>query len=259
MDNDINLECERLNNYKIISKDGSQYSRIYHSHIRKCAGTAFNHKFIGNSCNQEIKIIKKIYGDAAKNGGSSFHNGKAFVGWNKKLIESGNYFYAWSHIPMHNLKLPKNTFILTTFRDPVERVISHYKMIYEYYISNIDHPCMKTEGKWLGQDKTIIEFAKNMPKEHLFAQLFHYSSSYSVDEAIERIKTINFVANVENLNSVGYQTLMSILPSINLPSGKIREGSRKIYVKSIERDSLRELLIGEYSFLELLNKEITVI
>ena len=98
-----------------------------------------------------------------------------------------------------------------------------------------------------------------MSKEHLFAQLFHYSSSYSVDEAIERIKTINFVENVENLNSVGYQTLMSILPSISLPSGIIREGSKKIYVKSTERDSLRELLIGEYSFLELLNKEITVI
>ena len=43
-----------------------------------------------------------------------------------------------------------------------------------------------------------------MSKEHLFAQLFHYSSSYSVDEAIERIKPINFAENVENLNSVGY-------------------------------------------------------
>ena len=258
MSNEINPEYEK-SNYKITSKDGSEYSRIYHSHIRKCAGTAFNYKFIGNSCNHDIKVIKKIYEDAARNGGRSSHNGKVFVGWEKRLIESGKYFYAWSHIPMHRLKIPQNTFIFTTFRDPIERVISHYRMIYEYYISNIDHPCMETEGKWLGKDKSVQEFAKNMPKEHLFAQLFHYSGSFSVDEAIDRIRKINFVANVEKLNSVGYQSLTSILPSISLPTGKIRESLKPFDIKSTERDDLRELLIREYSFLESLRRQINVV
>ena len=105
----------RQSNYNILTSNGEEYSRIYHVHIRKCAGTSFNFKFIGNSCNHDPEIVKKTYEDTAKKG-RSYLNGKVFCGWNKYNIESGKYFYAWSHIPFHEIDLPQNTFTITTLR-----------------------------------------------------------------------------------------------------------------------------------------------
>ena len=242
----------RKKNYEILTKDGILINRIYHSHIRKCAGTSFNLKIIGNICGNDESKIRKIYKSTMRSGRTEF-NEKVFVGWNKRLIESGKYFYAWSHIPYHQLYLPSNTFVFTTFRDPIQRVFSHYKMIFEYYSKNIDHPCMIEEGKWLGSSKTFEEFFQNMPKNHLMAQLFHYSKSYSIDEAVENINTLDFISVSEKLNDSGYKNLSEILPSLNFPIGKLRTTSLdNSLLKSSDTKLLRELLSKEYILLEKL-------
>jgi hypothetical protein len=246
----------RKSNYNILTSSGEEYSRIYHVHIRKCAGTSFNFKFIGNSCDHDPEAVRSIYQDTAKKGRSLF-NGRVFCGWRKSLIESGKYFYAWSHIPFHELDLPQNTFTITTLRDPLQRLISHYKMIYGYYETQTNHPCMKVEGKWLGESKSIIEFAKNMPKEHLMAQLFHFSKSYSETEAVDEIKKVNFTSEVEKLNSEGYRRLEKIIPSISLPNGKVRESSAiSALITKRDEEYLSELLEKEYRFLELLKNNV---
>ena len=117
---------------------------------------------------------------------------------------------------------------------------------------------MAVEGKWLGRDKNILEFANNMPKEHLLAQLFHFSESYSTNEAVDKIKNVNFVAYVEKLNSEGYARLEEILPSISLPPGKVREsGTEGVTITQREMDHLKQLLEEEYDMLELLQKTLT--
>ena len=252
----IKLEIQnpiyRKKNYEILTKDGKSINRIYHSHIRKCAGTSFNLKIIGNACDQDETKRREIYESTERYGRTAF-NEKVFVGWHKGLIESGKYFYAWSHIPYHQLNLPSNTFVFTTFRDPIQRVFSHYKMIFEYYSKNIDHPCMIKEGKWLGSNKTFKEFFQNMPKNQLMAQLFHYSKSYSVDEAVENINSVDFISSSEKLNDTGYENLSAILPSLKLPSGKLRTSSLdNSLLKSGDIKLLRELLSKEYILLEKL-------
>ena len=62
--------------------------------------------------------------------------GKVFIGWDQNNIENGKYFYAFSHIPHHKLKLPDNTFTITCVREPVDRLLSHYKMLLHFKKNN---------------------------------------------------------------------------------------------------------------------------
>jgi len=79
------------------------------------------------------------------------------------LIEEGSYYYAFSHIPLHQLRLPKETFTITCFRDPIKRIISHYNMLVHYRDNNIYHSCMKIEGHWLGN--SVLDFVERRPKK----------------------------------------------------------------------------------------------
>lgn len=239
------------NNYHIGTSDGREYSRIYHWHIRKCAGTGFNLRFISTACNSNIDLAEKIRLAVHRSGGRAEYGGKVFASWNKRILESGNYFYGHSHIPYHQLSLPGNTFTLTTLRDPVSRVVSHYKMICKYSSMNIHHPCMRVEGQWLGSSGTLSEFDSNMPKKHLMAQLYHYSSSFSAEEACDCLASVNFVSRVEDLDAKGFSELNRIIPSLNFAPGKVRASSADSrLISSDDIDHLRELLDLEYRFLE---------
>lgn len=242
----------RRSNYKVLSNTGHEFSRIYHWHIRKCAGTGLNLRFISSACDWNLEEAKNIKSVVHRSGGRAEHNGKVFVSWNKRILESGNYFYGFSHFPCHLLNLPENTFTLTTLRDPVQRVISHYKMISEYKSKKIDHPCMRVEGRWLGDSGSLSEFVSNMPKNHLCAQVYHFSSSFSIDEAYEKISTVNFVSRVEDLDSKGFNELNKTIPALNFAPGKVRVSSHpKKLITSDEIHHLRELLDVEYRFLRL--------
>jgi hypothetical protein len=62
------------------------------------------------------------------------NGGMIYVGWDVDRINKGNYFYGFSHIPLHKLDLPEGTFTITCFRDPVKRVVSHYSWSIERII-----------------------------------------------------------------------------------------------------------------------------
>ncbi|MCD4761348.1 hypothetical protein K8R32_00100, partial [bacterium] len=124
---------------------------------------------------------------------------KIFVGWNKSLIEKGNYFYAFSHIPAHELNLPPKTFTISIFREPIKRIMSHYNMLLEYKQKNIDHKCMKIEGQWLGE--SFNDFLDLIPKKYLLNQLYMFSSAFSVKEAGERALNCGCVFTTEEYAS----------------------------------------------------------
>jgi hypothetical protein len=119
--------------------------------------------------------------------------GRGFVGWNKKLIEKGNYFYGFSHEPFHQLRLPPRTFTLTCFRDPFERIFSHYRMLREYRREEVNHPCMETEGAWLQDPGGFDEFLNRIPPEHLMRQLYMFSKTFDIQEALENVNKINLI------------------------------------------------------------------
>jgi len=227
------------------SYDFSGYKRIYLIHIRKTGGTSLNYMFLSLSGHPET-----MYNDLVNSlGHRIIRENKIFVGWNKFLIEEGSYYYAFSHIPLHQLRLPKETFTITCFRDPIKRIISHYNMLVHYRDNNIYHSCMKIEGHWLGN--SVLDFVERMPKEHLLNQLYMFSSNFDVEEAIRTVEinvccyffTEDFDGGVEIINS-------SL--GLDLEPIHMRKSSSKFVLSNEHLTVLKEKLRLEYSFLNKL-------
>lgn len=177
-------------------------------------------------------------------------NGLVFAGWDKNLIEKGDYFYAFSHMPFYQFVLPPQTFSFTFFRDPVKRVLSHYKMLYENKITNEDPSLASTEGSWLGN--SLGDFLERLPSYHLLNQLYMFSPTANVDEALTNVHLIGNWFFTENF-SLGVQRLSS---ELGLPLKPIHTRKSKIDppVSNAELAWLRELLEPEYIFLNQLQR-----
>lgn len=174
------LRCRALvRKYRI----GHRFERLYFFHVRKTGGTSLNHTFLSLGGEDGAQVYERL---GSRRPHRIISGDKIFVGWQKRLIEQGNYFYAFSHTPWHKLHLPDETFSLTCIRDPVQRVLSHYRMLVEYKMNNVNHPCMKTEGAWLGS--SFNDFLDRSPREHLLSQLHMFSERCDPSEALDRIK-----------------------------------------------------------------------
>lgn len=220
------------------------YLRIYHHHIRRSGGTSVNAAFF-NTGGEDFRAKEPLLASQ----GWMVHGGRVFVAHNKFLIERGEYFFARSHTPAHELRLPPSTFTITVLRDPVARVISHYNLLAEWESKNIRHPSRAVEGPWLGASFT--DFLARMPREHLFRQLFTFSSRLSVDEARAALDEVDAILFCESLR----QGLAALGGRLNLELALFHEKASTpvLPVSDHDRSMLRELLEPEYSLMAALN------
>jgi len=233
------------NKYKRIASlyNISGYKRMYLVHIRKTGGTSLNHLILSIGGTEG----KALYKELAENiPHRLIRNEKIFVGWSVRLINKGNYYYAFSHTPVHKLSLPDNTFTLICFRDPVKRVISHYNMLMNYSVNNIRHSCMDTEGQWLGN--CFRDFIENMPKEHMSNQLYMLSKGMDINEAISRLKNISHVMFTEEFDKGVYE--LSRKTGLTLHPVHIRKSQYRADISENDILLLKEKLNDEYAFLE---------
>ena len=184
--------------------DGA-FRRVYLYHVRKTGGTSLTYMFLGLGGEDSRQVYARL---THSRNYRVISGGKVFVGWRKELIEQGRYYYAFSHIPAHELRLPPETFTVTCLRDPVERVISLYKMLLEYRAIGKPHPAMKKQGRWLGD--SFGDFLERIPREHLLRQLFMFSKTFSPDEAFGRIRACSHYFFLEDFAD-GAQSLSARL------------------------------------------------
>jgi hypothetical protein len=215
--------------------------RVYHIHVRKTGGTSLNHVFLGISGRDPAAAYREL---ATRPSHCAEWDGYRYVGWNVDAILEGDYFYAFSHAPIWRLDLPAGTFTVTCLRDPVERVLSHYWMLRDYVERSVAHPCVASEGRWLGS--SFEGFLDRIPPEHLAAQLWMYSPSFDVAEALARLRRVSHVMFTEDFAAglVGLERRLGL----TLPYAHRRAGRRgEVSPESIVR--LRDLLADEYRFL----------
>ncbi|MEJ2452107.1 MAG: sulfotransferase family 2 domain-containing protein [Gammaproteobacteria bacterium] len=239
------IEPTKEKRYRNITSgyDFNGFKRIYLIHIRKTGGTSLNNMFLSLSGEDHASLYERL---AASPLHRVLSNGLVFVGWNVALINKGNYFYGFSHTPLYQLKLPAQTFTITCFRDPASRVISHYRMLMEYRDKNVDHPCMSTEGEWLGS--SFEDFLRRIPKEHLCNQLYMFSPRFDVDEAVKRVANLSHYFFVEDFQN-GIAELCR-KTGLKLSAMHIRKSSNKYKVSDKEMKMLREMQESEYAFLD---------
>ncbi|MEM9410543.1 MAG: hypothetical protein AAGA30_05485 [Planctomycetota bacterium] len=218
------------------------FKRFYHFHSRKTAGTTFAKSFLALSGGDGNQLFTQL---GKQSNRPMVRNGLVYVGWDKSLIEAGDYFFGFSHIPYHQLELPNETFTFASFRDPAERVISHYRMLQDFSRQSIKHPCFSEEGPWLGN--SFSDFLNRIPRIHLLNQLYMFSENFDVDEATERIAELNHCFFVDRIQ-LGLEQFRS-LTGIKLPARHDRMSEYSFQISEDDQLRLRELLDLEYQLL----------
>lgn len=216
------------------------FNRLYFYHVRKTGGTSVNHLFLSLSGRDSQEIYYRL-GDVSPNHRIIVH-GKVFVGWNRSLIEQGHYFYAFSHIPYHALDLPEETFTITCLRDPVQRVLSHYKMLLFYNLNGSFRSDYEKEAMWLGN--SFEDFLNKMPREHMLRQLYMFSEVFDVDEAFENIIQLSHYFFTENfsqgITDLARKTGLALKPL------HIRQSSIQFQPKESDLIRLRSMVEPEF-------------
>jgi len=222
-------------------KSSNGFKRIYHIHIRKCAGTSINKAFISSLGGSEITydaLSKSLNQRLLLNKGP-------LVGWNRYLINKGAFFYGFSHEPYHKLIFDKETFTFTFLREPMNRVISHYNMLKDLIIKKSNHPALIAEKSWAYGD--FDQFLKNIPKKHLENQLFTFSKKFIVKEALTNLKKISYVGKVEDIERLFIPKINKEF-NLNLNYKPLRKSKSKVILTEDQIKYLRNLLKLEIEF-----------
>jgi hypothetical protein len=225
-----------------------KYRRIYQYHIRKTAGTSLSSAFWGLAGENRTSLDKRMSKSGTRRAKCK---GLIFVRGDRRLIEEGNYFYANSHIPAYQLILPEDTFTITVLRDPLKRIISHYRYLRALAETGQEALTFSEERDYLGAN--FNDFLDNIPKQHLLRQLYMFSESYDEDEALERISRCSAVLFTETFSS----DLMSLGRQLDLPLQE-KKDRQFDYATSISPSSVnraKKLLEQEYHFIEKIRQQ----
>lgn len=223
---------------------------IYHYHVRKTAGTSINFSFIKTIFDMDPIWV---YNQLSANFIHRFKiKNKSVVGWDNQLIRNSKYNFGFSHSPFHELNLSTDLYTFTCLRDPAKRVISHYNMLRYYRDNNIQHPCMKEEGKWV--ENGFKDFLEQVPAHHFLNQLFMFSKNFNVQEAVNNLSTLNRILFQENLNNDIEHFSQELGVTLVLANEKKYQYNEKFLDKDL--DILREKLYKEYELLDIVKKEL---
>lgn len=225
------------------TKTANGFERIYHNHLRKCAGTSINKAVIlslgGNNNTYEKLVNTKLHKINLKHG--------PVVGWNTYAINRQSFFYAFSHEPLHRLTLDDSTFTFCFLRDPVDRLISHYNMLKDFIDEGGTHNALVSEEKFAFGD--FDHFLDNIPREHLEPQLFNFSLNYNIEEAIYSLRShINCVSDFKEPN----KDLLPFLSSefgLNIDYRHLRSSKTKFKPSSDQYERAKNMVSDEANFI----------
>jgi hypothetical protein len=219
------------------------FKRIYFYHVRKTAGTSLNHAFFA-LCGQDGGSVQALIGRGSV--GWVAVGDYVFVAHNNYLAETGDYFYGYAHTPAHQVRLQPQTFRFTCLRDPVRRVVSHYRNLVHFQQHVTGRRILRQEGAWLGQ--SIADFLDNIPAEHLQRQLYMFSKSFDVNEAVECLSELESVMFTEHFDRGLAELSQRLRLDLQLLRSKSTYDPVEVDQKSLGR--LREMLDKEYLLLD---------
>lgn len=225
--------------------------RIYHVHVMKTGGTSLNAAFWGLSglSLRSVRFRRRMR-----------RNGYVFVKHHRRWIEEGRYFYASSHLPTHELALPPRTFTVTILRNPVKRLLSHYRMLrwardepearrlepgWDWYGG------LPSRMRWVGRG--FGDFLERIPKNVLLGQLYMFSSNYEPEEAVQTLASCSAICFTESL-ARDVRGLSRRL-GLKLELHHERKGApMKSPVPERDLERARRLLASEFRMLELVRE-----
>jgi Sulfotransferase family len=242
VDVSTNLKCKRMSSAYYLP-DG--FKRIYHFHVRKTGGTSINAMFLALTGGDGQSNYREL--NSSLNHRIIDHD-KVFLGWNPRLINQGHYFYAFSHLPAHQLTLPPNTFTITCLRDPIKRLTSLFNMLKEQQDEGGTHPGFKFQKPYLRE--SFFEFVQAVPEEERYNQLYMFSRDLDIKEAVDNIKQCNVYFFSDTFNE-GIETINKKL-GLRLTPIHLRAGRHSETLDAIAIKKLKKMLEPEYELIDTL-------
>lgn len=218
------------------------FRRVYLHHIRKTGGTSLNFSFFALAGRDPKSLFSRMREDGQT---ELTECGITYVTRDKAKIEGGKYFYAFSHHPSHELRPPPDTFSITVLRDPIERVVSHYRMLRQYEELGVKKRWLTVEREWLGG--SFREFVGNVPRHRLLNQLYTFSASLNVREALEALDRCSHVMHLDTFEQ-GMKALSEKL-GLQLQSFHERPANFGFALDPADRSILVRELAPEFEFL----------
>jgi hypothetical protein len=227
--------------------DGSR--RVYLFHVRKTAGTSLHRSFCALGGEDPDAVERRIRSSVL----SRTRSGSYVFTCGRGTLRQGDYFFGWSHIAGHRLRLPSRTFTITILRDPVARVLSYYRYL-------VAGDAAQGDMNWRVQDderalagKSFTDFLGNIPTEMLLNQLYMFSPRLDVGEATYRILKCSSIMMTETYES----DLRDLAAALDLPLQYRRDrvtAATDALVGEKDLDALRGRLTAEYDLLERLRE-----
>ena len=222
------------------------FKRFYHYHCRKTAGTSLAKIFMSLSGRDGSKLFADL---GRQSDQPLIDDDLIFVGWNKSLIEQGDYFFGFSHFPFDEVDVPDGSFRFTSLRDPADRIFSHYRMLLDFARQEIPHPCFAEEGQWLGV--SFDDFLDRVPRRHLLNQLYMFSDTFDVDQAAGRILELDFCFMFEHFRESLHR--FNLKTGLELKHRHDRKTDLRQSLTTTQRERLRSVLADEYRMLEIVS------
>ena len=191
------------------------FKRVYHHHLMKTGGTSINKMFLSLTKSNEDLYTKLMRSNDKRIIEDKF----VFSAWNHIIIASGLFHYAWSHRPFENVLIPSNTFIISSFRNPYDRIYSRYKHLVNDLKNGLMPKNNMDEYKRLGNN--FDDYLENIPEQELCHQLYMFSKQLNVREAMKNLKKVNYIID---LNTFEHDILqLNKILNIDLVSVHARE------------------------------------
>ena len=223
---------------------------IYFYHVRKSAGTSLIKSFLALSASDPDSALNQLAESVYKRRRFGDH---VYVGWNLRLLSHGGYFFGFSHASYDEINIPRDWFRITCLRDPVERVISHYRMLVDLRNNHPNHPALRREAKLMGQG--IDDFIDRAPRSLLANQLYTFSNRFDLNQAAERALSLDAVLWADALED-GVASLSSQLELTGLQSRHSRKSLSRVTVPHATRNRLSEMLADETELLSIVKGEL---
>ena len=225
------------------------FDRVYLFHVRKTAGTSLVRSFLMLGGEDPAVVERRIAASVLSRTTSGWVTFATGIG----ALRQGDYDFDWSHAPAHRLHLPARTFTIGLLRDPAARVLSYYH-----------YPCAGDRHDEVGwtvqlreralQGADFADFLRNLPPGLLLNQLFMYSATHDVKEAVDRLLACQALIRIEHLTPDLSRLATRLGVDLAARSERITP-EVKFVPTAGELDELHERLTPEYRMVELLRAQ----
>jgi len=180
----------------------TQQTKTHFYHIPKTAGRSIIVSFLRRIHTESHLTDKFMYKDLVNRSGKYKNDNMCMSGWNPKSY--GQHFFTFGHHTYHaeHCKNARKhlTHSITSIRKPFDRLFSLYKEhLFERKNGRAISTTIKNVPDTMFDDMTFGNFVKRLPKKRLLEQLYYFSDSYNINEAIENVSKLTHVFFVDDI------------------------------------------------------------